>query len=155
MKLMDPSQDWRVGARASGSHLFNIWLDSSSRVKNTFIFQLSQKKGECTKKIICTALALNHRPKAVQNTFNCAIPIFWSIMKKLWIFPTFQVFFKFVLGAVSCGAQGEIPSLAPQLTAPKINLKKTWKLGKIQRFFMMLQKIGIAQLNVFCTALQP
>ena len=50
MKSMDPSPDWRVGARASGSHLFNIWLDSSSRVKNTFIFQLSQKKGECTKK---------------------------------------------------------------------------------------------------------
>ena len=36
--------------------------------------------------------ALMVRHKAVQNTFNCAIPIFWSIMKKLWIFPNFRFF---------------------------------------------------------------
>ena len=103
----------------------------------------------------------------MQNTFNCAIPIFWSIIKNLWIFPNFQVFFKFILGAVSCGAQDGIPPWEPQLTAPKKNStlgaatygaqgkfeKKTWKLGKIQSFVIMLKKIGIAQLNVFCTAL--
>ena len=129
----------------------------------------------------------------MQNTFNCAIPIFWSIIKNLWIFPNFQVFFKFILGAVSCGAQDRISPWAPQLTAPKknptlgaatygaqeefhlgrrnlrrprrilpwapqltaskTNLENNLKMGKIQSFFMMLQKIGIAQLNVFCTAL--
>ena len=43
------------------------------------------------------------------------------------------------MGAVSYGAQDKF--------------EKNLKLGKIQSFFMMLQKIGIAQLNVFCTAL--
>ena len=43
------------------------------------------------------------------------------------------------MGAVTYGAQDKF--------------EKNLKLGKIQSFFMMLQKIGIAQLNVFCTAL--
>ena len=42
-------------------------------------------------------------------------------MKNLWIFPNFQVFFKFILGAVSCGAKDGISPWAPQLTAPKKN----------------------------------
>ena len=72
----------------------------------------------------------------------------------------------FPLGAATYGAQEEfhlgrrnlrrprrILPWAPQLTASKTNLEKNLKMGKIQSFFMMLQKIGIAQLNVFCTAL--
>ena len=96
------------------------------------------------------------RCKAVQNTFVCAIPIFSSTLQKLWIFPKYKRFFneKFglgrrklrlprslnLLGAVTCGAQ-------------EVSEKKSFKIGKIRSFCKVLEKIGIAQTNVFCTAL--
>ena len=96
------------------------------------------------------------RCKAVQNTFVCAIPIFSSTLLKLWIFPKYKRFFneKFglgrrklrlprslnLLGAVTCGAQ-------------EVSGKKSFKIGKIRSFCKVLEKIGIAQTNVFCTAL--
>ena len=92
----------------------------------------------------------------MQNTFVCAIPIFSSTLQKLWIFPKYKRFFneKFglgrrklrlprslnLLGAVTCGAQ-------------EVSEKKSFKIGKIRSFCKVLEKIGIAQTNVFCTAL--
>ena len=89
-------------------------------------------------------------------SFVCAIPIFSSTLQKLWIFPKYKRFFneKFglgrrklrlprslnLLGAVTCGAQ-------------EVSKKKSFKIGKIRSFCKVLEKIGIAQTNVFCTAL--
>ena len=79
-----PYNSW-VGARDSGSHPFFFLVGSVNYRVRTFdltgckipsFFNFLKKIGNAQKNIICTALALNHRPKAVQNTFNCAIPIF-------------------------------------------------------------------------------
>ena len=94
--------------------------------------------------------------KSVQNTFVCAIPIFSSTLGKLRIFPKYKRFFSKecglgrcklrlprslnLLGAVTCGAQ-------------EVSEKKSFKIGKIRSFCKVLEKIGIAQTNVFCTAL--
>ena len=96
------------------------------------------------------------RCKAVQNTFVCAIPIFSSTLQNLWIFPILKLFFSDT-------------SWAPQVTAPKrfsdlgsrnlrrprpnFSLKNRLYFGKIQSFSKVLEKIGIAHTNVFCTSL--
>merc|ERR1711942_92316 len=69
-------------------------------------------------------------------------------MKKLWIFPIFKLFSKFVLDAVSCGAQGRILLGRRKLRRPRGNsvfgaatycaqdkFEKNLKIGKNPKIF--------------------
>ena len=98
--------------------------------------------------------------KAVQNMFNCAFPIFWSIFQKLWIFHKE----KFLLGrrklrrprrnlvlgtGIFSGPKKGIVLGRRKLRRPRKNSFRR----HIRRFWKRSLKIGNAQLNVFCTAL--
>ena len=100
--------------------------------------------------------------KAVQNMFNCAFPIFWSIFQKLWIFHKE----KFLLGrrklrrprrnlvlgtGIFSGPKKGIVLGRRKLRRPRKNSFRR----HIRRFWKRSLKIGNAQLNVFCTALLP
>ena len=97
--------------------------------------------------------------KAVQNMFNCAFPIFWSIFQKLWIFHQE----KFLLGrrklrrprrnlvlgtGIFSGPKKGIVLGRRKLRRPRKNSFQR----HIQSFWKRSKKIGNAQLNVFCTA---
>ena len=98
--------------------------------------------------------------KAVQNTFSCAFPIFRDLFQKLWICLRIEFF----LGRRNLRRPRTIPFLGPEnMPVPKTKFllgrrnlrrpRRNFSLWKIQSFWEMLQKIGNAQLNIFCTAL--
>ena len=98
----------------------------------------------------------NEPNKAVQNTFVCAIPIFSSTLQKLWIFPILKLFFPDTPWAPQVTAPKKFSDLGSRnLRRPRPHslLKSRLYFGKIRSFPKVLEKIGIAQTKVFCTAL--
>ena len=96
------------------------------------------------------------RCKAVQNTFDWAILIFQAPCKNFVFFQNINdsLLKNSVLGAVSCGSQDKDKPLGHRnLRRPRGIGKKKIKIGKIGSFCKVLEKIGIAQTNIFCTAL--
>ena len=97
--------------------------------------------------------------KAVQNTFSCAFPIFFSMFQKLWIFHQEE----FCLGHRKLRRPRGNLVLGATKISKNIGLglrmlrlpKRTSSWRRIQIFLKMLLKIGNAQLNVLCTALLP
>ena len=98
--------------------------------------------------------------KAVQNTFSCAFPIFRDLFQNLRICLRNEFF----LGRRNLRRPRTIPFLGPEnMPVPKTKFllgrrnlrrpRRNFSLWKIQSFWKMLQKIGNAQLNIFCTAL--
>ena len=98
--------------------------------------------------------------KAVQNTFSCAFPIFRDLFQNLRICLRNEFF----LGRRNLRRPRTIPFLGPEnMPVPKTKFllgrrnlrrpRRNFSLWKIQSFWEMLQKIGNAQLNIFCTAL--
>ena len=96
----------------------------------------------------------------MQNTFSCAFPIFWDLFQKLRI----CLWYEFFLGRRNLRRPRTIPFWGPEnMPAPKTKFllgrrnlrrpRRNFSWWKIQSFWKMLQKIGNAQLNIFCTAL--
>ena len=111
-------------------------------------------------KFICNWVKAMLGDKAVQNTFSCAFPIFRDLFQNLRICLRNEFF----LGRRNLRRPRTIPFLGPEnMPVPKTKFllgrrnlrrpRRNFSLWKIQSFWKLLQKIGNAQLNIFCTAL--